>query len=101
LVFSEKGTVKIRVSGSYSRRHNIESFGFKNDLDGGLHFYPRWTNLNSNLWITSYNSYELISSLDEIRERDPENLQIHKRLIELIEKLNEDDNPVLVVAHLK
>ena len=85
----------------YSRRHNTGSFGFKNDLDGGSHFYPRWTNLNSNVWITSHNAFELMSSLDEIRERDPENLQRHKRLIELIEKLNENDNPVLIVAHLK
>jgi hypothetical protein len=100
LVFREKGTVRSGVV-DYSRRHNIESFGFKNDLDGGLNFYPRWTNLNSNVWITSYNAFELISSLDEIRERDPENLQRHKRLIELIEKLDENDNPVLVVAHLK
>ncbi|MFW5700798.1 MAG: 6-bladed beta-propeller, partial [Cyclobacteriaceae bacterium] len=100
LVFREKGTVKSGLV-NYSRRHNIESFGFKNDLDGGLHFYPRWTNLNSNVWITSYNAFELMSSLDEIREIDPENLRKHKKLIELIEKLDENDNPVLVVAHLK
>jgi len=100
LVFREEGTVRSGLV-DYSRRHNIESFGFKNDLDGGLNFYPRWTNLNSNVWITSYNAFELISSLDEIREHDPENLQKHERLIELIEKLDENDNPVLVVAHLK
>ncbi len=100
LVFREKGTVRSGLVG-YSSRHNIESFGFKNDLDGGLYFYPRWTNLNSNVWITSYNAFELMSSLEVIRERDPENLQKHKRLVDLIGKLDENDNPVLVVAHLK
>lgn len=100
LVFREKGTVKSGLV-NYSRRHNIESFGFKNDLDGGLHFYPRWTNLNSNVCITSYNAFELMSSLNDIREHDSENLRKHKRLIDLIEKLDENDNPVLVVAHLK
>jgi hypothetical protein len=100
LLFREKGTVKSGLVG-YGRHHNIESFGFKNDLDGGLYFYPRWTNLNSNVWITSYNAFELMSSFDKIRELNPENLQKHKRLIELIGKLDENDNPVLVVAHLK
>ena len=100
LLFREKGTVRSGII-RYGSHFNTESFGFKNDLDGGLNFYPRWTNLNSNVWITSCNAFELISSLDEIRERDPENQQKHKRLIDLIEKLDENDNPVLVVAHLK
>jgi hypothetical protein len=100
LVFSEKGTVRSGLV-DYSRRHNIESFGFKNDLDGGLNFYPRWTNLNSNVWITSYNAFDLMTKLDEIRKRDPENLKNNERLIQLIETLDENDNPVLVVAHLK
>jgi hypothetical protein len=95
LVFREKGTVHSGLV------FNTDSFGFKNDLDGGLHFYPRWTNLNSNVWITSYNAFELMSGLDQTRNRDPENLKNNERLIQLIETLDENANPVLVVAHLK
>ena len=94
-LFKEKG------KSHYGLVYANSSSGLKNDLDGGLNFYPKWTNLNSNVWITSHNAFELLSSLDEIRESDPENLQKHKRLIELIGKLDENDNPVLVVAHLK
>jgi hypothetical protein len=100
MVYRERGTVRSGVVG-YGRRFNIESFGLNNDLDGGLYFYPRWTNLNSNVWITSYNAFELMSSLEEIRKRDPENLKNNERLIQLIDTLDENDNPVLVVAHLK
>jgi hypothetical protein len=100
MVYRKKGTVRSGVVG-YGRHFNIESFGLNNDLDGGLYFYPRWTNLNSNVWITSYNAFELMSSLEEIRKRDPENLKNNERLTQLIETLDENDNPVLVVAHLK
>jgi hypothetical protein len=94
-VFRKKGEVK------YGSIRNVEDFGFKNDLDGGLPFYPKWTNFKSKDWITSYDAIELKSKLKEIQQNPSANPEKHQSLIELINKLRENDNPVVVIAHLK
>lgn len=95
-VFRKKGDVK------YGMIRAVDDFGLKNDLDGGLPFYPKWTNFRNNVWITSYNSIELKNKLANIQESDdPKYSKKQKSLIQLKDKLNENDNPVLVIAHLK
>ena len=95
-VFRKKGNVRNGVI------VNVYDIGFKNDLDGGLYFYPRWVNLKGDVWIAAYNSFELKSKLTKnqqsLNAKYPEK---HKSLIQLANKLNENDNPVLMIAHVK
>ncbi|MBA7551085.1 hypothetical protein ES705_43620 [subsurface metagenome] len=95
-VFRKKGIVR------YGVVVNVYDIGFKNDLDGGLDFYPRWINLKGDVWIAAYNSFELKSELTKSRQsHNAKYPEKHKSLIQLANKLNETDNPVLVIVHVK
>jgi len=95
-VFRKKGIVR------YGSVVNVSDIGFKNDFDGGLDFYPRWVNLRGDVWIAAYNSFELKSELTKSRQsHNAKYPEKHKSLIQLADKLNENDNPVLMIVHVK
>ncbi len=70
---------------------------FRNDIIIGLEFLPLWGAFNEKL-IASINSYELIQFVKDKQENGE---QINEKLLAILKQLKEDDNPVLVVAHLK
>ena len=96
IVFKKKGKVK------YGGVVNMQELGFKNDIDGGLNFFPSWFNLKGDLWIKAYDAIELKDQLDKIKQaKGVKYPNRQKALIKLIENLKYTDNPVIAIAHVK
>lgn len=74
---------------------------FTNDLCGGLSFYP--DHHNAKEWIGVYNPEDLLENIDtnELEETDVVLPEKRNRLVEVIKKLKEDDNPVLMIVKLR
>lgn len=74
---------------------------FTNDLCGGLSFYP--DHHNAKEWIGVYNPEDLLENIDtnELEETDVVLPEKRNRLLEVIKKLKEDDNPVLMIVKLR
>ena len=77
-------------------------FGLFNDVDGGFSYMVQY---DKNMWFTSYSAIEMIDKLtpehfEEVRSKVkyPERLD---KLKEFVSGLDEGDNPVFVIAHLK
>jgi hypothetical protein len=75
--------------------------GFKNDLCGGLDFYPDY--VNERQWIARYEVADLKEKIDIGKLKTQEVLFPAKRdkLVKILENLADDDNPILIVAELK
>ena len=76
--------------------------GLINDLDGGLPFWPFYCNSDNEL-IDMRQTYAMKEYLTEeyFANREIKNPQAHQKLRELLKILEDDDNPVIVVAKLK
>ena len=76
--------------------------GLFNDLDGGLSFWPRYYTSDNEL-IDVWQSYEMKELLTEeyFAAHEIKNPQAHQKLKELLKNLDEEDNPVIVIAKLK
>lgn len=67
--------------------------GFVNDIDGGMTFWPKW--FRDDLLIDHYQPYEIIDYYYETK-----GIMKHSdAFIEMVNKLNENDNPVLVLLN--
>lgn len=64
--------------------------GFINNIDGGMHFWPQW--IRNDILIDYYHPYQILDYYNETKE----SLEHSDAFIELINNLNENDNPVLV-----
>jgi hypothetical protein len=88
VIFFDKNTRKTtRIKGN----------GFVDDLLGMDFFYPQLGVFDEKM-ISYIWPYEL---LDYIEERKEQGREVNPQLIALSKKLKPDDNPVLIVAHLK
>ena len=73
---------------------------FTNDLCGGLGFYPYFQ--NNSQWITMFDAEELLTIDLNSLKRDSFILKDkQEQLIRIIENINEDDNPVIMIVTLK
>jgi hypothetical protein len=80
-----------------------EDYGFINDIDGGVSFYPKWTNKAGNVWIDYDDAFnfkkvhndDFLSSSISISPERKENLK------RFLNNLQIDDNPVLKIVYLK
>jgi hypothetical protein len=80
-----------------------DAFGFINDLDGGINFYPKWTNRDGDIWIDyldafsfkKYHNDELLSKSESV---DPDNKEELRRFLKTLDLT---DNPVLKIIYLK
>jgi hypothetical protein len=84
--------------------------GIKNDMDGGFPFYPRTDAVNGTIFgieqdklmVTFFLPEEIISYRDTHKMPDSLlNTDAGQKLRNLTDKLQEDDNPVLMIVHLK
>jgi hypothetical protein len=75
--------------------------GFTNDLCGGLPFYPDY--VDGHYWIARYEVADLLEKINPEKLRKADVLLPKKRdkLVDILEHLDEDDNPVLMIATLK
>ena len=76
--------------------------GLTNDIDGGLSFWPKYYTSNNEL-IDIWQAYEMKKILTEqfFAAHEIKNSQAHQKLKELLKSLEEEDNPVIVIAKLK
>ena len=76
--------------------------GLINDLDGGLSFWPKYYTSESEL-VDFWQSYEMKEYLTEeyFAAHEIKDPQAHQKLKELLENLDWDDNPVIVIGQLK
>ena len=73
---------------------------FTNDLCGGLGFYPYFQ--NNSQWITMFDAEELLTIDLNSLKRDSFILKDkQEQLIRIIENINEDDNPIIMIVTLK
>jgi hypothetical protein len=75
--------------------------GFTNDLCGGLSFYPDY--INEKQWIARYEISDLKNGIDIEKLKKQDVLMPEKRdqLVKILENLDDEDNPILVIATLK
>ena len=76
--------------------------GLINDLDGGLSFWPLYCNSDNEL-IDIQEAHTMKEYLTDeyFAAHEIKNPQAHQKLKELLKTLQDDDNPVIVVAKLK
>ena len=79
--------------------------GLKNDIDGGLPLLPAYAShiQNNQQMVCVYQSYLLKEQLteDHFARCDIKDREAHKRLQSLLANLDEEDNPVIMIATLK
>ena len=79
--------------------------GFVNDIDEGLPFWPaeNVSIQNNQQLVGIYSPIRLNEMLTEeyFSAHNIKNIQTHKRLKNLLKNINEDDNPVLMIATFK
>ena len=67
--------------------------GFKNNIDEGLVFWPSYISSNDEM-ITFCNSYEFLEHFENVKDVPP-------HISELINRIEQDSNPIVIVAKLK
>lgn len=77
--------------------------GIINDLDGGINYFPYYTNREGDLWIVYDDAFTFKEKHSEEFLNSPtsRNPEMKGNLIEFLKTLKEDDNPVLVIIYLK
>ena len=82
---------------------DTNNFGFINDLDGGVNYYPVWTNRTGDIWIEYDDAYTFkknhsenyLSASVSLYPNTKEDLKV------FLNNLKQDDNPVLKIVYLK
>ena len=76
--------------------------GLINDLDGGLSFWPKYYTSENEL-VAVWQPYEMKEYLKEeyFAAHEIKSPEAHLKLKELLRKLDEEDNPVMVIGKLK
>lgn len=77
----------------------LDNNGFKNDLDGGKSFWPKYIYNNENILVDYSNAFELLNYMrninsKELREKFGEK---YDRLEKIVNELDEMSNPVLII----
>ena len=80
----------------------VEKGNFMNDIDGGLNFWMNSTNQNQDL-ICVYQADFFKEEIDKIdlSEQKAKNPLASQKLRTLLAQLDEEDNPIIVIAKLK
>ena len=104
----DKSSGKSYILGKMSRTERNERghfLGFLNDLDGGFALSSLFSSYDEDMWFASFDAYKMMELLTPehfaaVRStvKDPAALA---RLQSFVASLSEEDNPVIVIAHLK
>lgn len=86
----DKNTGKLRLLNQPVKHKYL---GFRNDLDGGPCFWPKYISSNDEM-VTWFTADELLDIYEQLPNPSDE-------LRAVVKKLNPDDNPVLMVVQLK
>jgi len=80
----------------------IDKGGFNNDFDGSMGFWPRASSGQYEL-ISYYNAIDMIDYCDKnhVRKFKSNFPAQQKKLLNLLDKLDQDSNPVIQIITLK
>ena len=80
----------------------LEQGKFINDIDGGLAFWPTYTNQNQYL-ICIYQAFDMKDEVEnsKLREQNIKNMPAFMKMRSLVSQLDEEDNPIVVIVKLK
>jgi len=86
-----------------SMKEDKYNMGFINDLDGGINFYPYWTNREGNIWIGYEDAFTFIEKHNEefLSGSVAAFPEMKEKLKFYLNGLKPDDNPVLKIVFLK
>lgn len=71
----------------------LKNGGFTNDIDGGLTFWPKKI-INENVFLDYVDAFKLINSVKKVQ---PDNRGQSSQLSDVVKKLSETSNPVLII----
>ena len=76
--------------------------GFYNNIDGGMPFWPTHINQKQEMvsFLYPYDMKEMLTN-DYFKQKSINDNSAHLRLRELLSRVNDEDNPVVVIAKLK
>lgn len=86
-----------------SMLEDSQNLGFINDLDGGINFYPYYTNRSGDIWVNNEDAYSFKEkhSSDYLKQSIFISPEKKEKLNSFTQKVKEDDNPVLRIIYLK
>lgn len=93
-----------KVTGSTrSMKEDPDNPGFVNDLDGGINYFPYYTNRKGDIWVIEEDAYSFIEkhSVDFPDNSIAQNQAMKEKLTRFHNSLKEDDNPILIILYLK
>lgn len=106
VTFKTKNEIKERNlvgSPGYILRNRDTDFELINDISGGIPFVIRYKSACGKYWIDEVKPSVLMDKIDVVKLKNEivksENCKI--KLMDLLKNINEDDNPILVIATLK
>jgi len=78
------------------------SLKIPDDIDGGLAFYPEFTNRQGNIWMSTITALDYLEEMRELAKSGKIDLKnTQNRAVALYHQLKEEDNPVVVLVYLK
>jgi hypothetical protein len=101
-IITGKEVIDPKLYGVYNKKEKKLTFlnrlengklGFKNDVDGGLPFWPKYISTKGEM-ITYYQPYEFMVAFQNKKDI-PEDVKA------ILKDLKEDDNPIVAIAKLK
>jgi hypothetical protein len=73
-----------------------------NDLDGGISFYPQFTNREGNIWICTVTALDYREGMKELAKKGQVDLnKKSNRAVALYNQIKEEDNPIIMLVYLK
>ncbi len=83
-----------------SKEQNLN--GFYNDVDGGMPFWPKHINRKQEMvsFLYAEDMKEMLTD-DYFNQKNIQDKAAHQQLKELLSRIKENDNPVVVIAKLK
>jgi hypothetical protein len=79
------------------------NMGLKNDIDGGINFFPQFTDRNGKIWIMTSEANDFKTEIEHRFLSGQNNLDpLRKRKLKVFaDSLHSEDNPVLMIVYLK
>lgn len=80
-----------------------DDFGFINDIDGGVNYYPKWTNKSGDIWIDYDDAFNFkkVHNENNLSNSNSISPEFKENLKAFLNDLQIDANPVLKIVYLK
>ncbi len=103
VIFEFNKETKQTQSQFFETESKYKYAGLTDDLAGGAYYLPYWTNREGDVWIMPMDAFKFRSEyLMAVKENQNDfNPSQRQTLLETLEKVRDEDNPVLILLFLK